>query len=83
MKQNTKAIIKFLQANKGVKFTSHDVAAALGLDIKVVNGTYTGAIQRKGLGIREVAMVDDKEVKYLVLTAEGLALDVDAIETIQ
>lgn len=86
MKPNTKAIIKFLQSNKGVNFTSTDVATALGLDVKVVNGTFTGAIQRKGLGVRVPATIEvegvAKEVKYLQLTDEGLALDVDAIETV-
>ena len=33
MKPNTKAVIKFLQSNKGVNFTSTDVATALGLDV--------------------------------------------------
>lgn len=85
MKTNTKAVIKFLQANKGLDFTASDVASALALDVRVVNGTFTGAIQRKGLGIRVPGTVEVdgavKEVKYLVLTDEGLALDVDTIET--
>ena len=33
MKNNTKAVIKFLQANKGLDFTAQDVAQALSLDV--------------------------------------------------
>ena len=45
MKNNTKAVIKFLQANKGLDFTAQDVAQALSLDVRVVNGIFT---DRKG-----------------------------------
>ena len=41
MKNNTKAVIKFLQANKGLDFTAQDVAQALSLDVRVVNGIFT------------------------------------------
>lgn len=88
MKNNTKAVIKFLQANKGLDFTAQDVAQALSLDVRVVNGIFT-ALQRDHkvfgqLGMRVPATIDvdgtSKDVKYLVLTPAGLALDVDAIE---
>ena len=88
MKNNTEAVIKFLQANKGLDFTAQDVAQALSLDVRVVNGIFT-ALQRDHkvfgqLGMRVPATIDvdgtPKDVKYLVLTSAGLALDVDAIE---
>ena len=88
MKNNTKAVIKFLQANKRLDFTAQDVAQALSLDVRVVNGIFT-ALQRDHkvfgqLGMRVPATIDvdgtPKDVKYLVLTPAGLALDVDAIE---
>lgn len=88
MKNNTKAVIKFLQTNKGLDFTAQDVAQALSLDVRVVNGIFT-ALQRDHkvfgqLGMRVPATIDvdgtSKDVKYLVLTPAGLALDVDAIE---
>ena len=88
MKNNTTAVIKFLQANKGLDFTAQDVAQALSLDVRVVNGIFT-ALQRDHkvfgqLGMRVPATIDvdgtPKDVKFLVLTPAGLALDVDAIE---
>lgn len=88
MKTNTIAVIKFLQnAPAGVNFTATDVASALGLAVNQVNGTFTGAIQKKGLGVRvaDVIELEDgktKEVKYLQLTPEGLTLDLASVEVI-
>jgi hypothetical protein len=80
MKPNTIAVINYLKEVNGTNVTAADVAEALNLDKKVVDGIFTSAIQRKGLGIRTPAEVelDDgshKTVKFLSLTAEGLALD--------
>ena len=80
MKPNTIAVIKFLKANHGVDFTAADVAQALSLDVRTVNGIFTGAISNKGLGVRvasEVLGADDKTVvvKYLKLTDAGLAVE--------
>lgn len=80
MKPNSVAVLNYLKEVNGTNVTSADVAAALDLDKKVVDGIFTSAIQRKGLGIRTPAEVelDDgshKSVKFLSLTAEGLAFD--------
>ena len=70
---------------KGTDVTAADVADALGLEKRQVDGIFTSAIQRKGLGVRVPAEVEledgsHKAVKFLVLTADGLAFDPDADE---
>ena len=83
MSENSKKVITFLKENNGKKVTSEDVANALGLTKKQVDGCFTSAIQKKDLGVRTPAKVDlgdgnIKEVKFLSLNDAGLALDVDA-----
>lgn len=85
MKPNSKTVLEYLKAHNGEALTSGDVADATGLDKKQVDGIFTSAIQRKGLGIRTPAEVelDDgthKAVKFLSLTPAGLAFDPDADE---
>jgi hypothetical protein len=82
MSENSKKIFEYLQANEG-DYTAADVAEALDLPKKTVDGAFTSAIQRKGLGIRVPAEVelDDgthKAIKLLKLTDEGKAFDVNA-----
>ena len=84
MKENTKKVIEYLQglgANDNV--TAQDVADALGLEKRSVDGSFTSAIQRKSLGIREEAEIEledgtHKKVKFFRLTDAGKALDVNA-----
>lgn len=84
MKENTKKVITYLQgldANDNV--TAADVADALGLEKRSVDGIFTSAIQRKQLGFREEAEVEledgtHKKVKFLRLTDAGKAIDVNA-----
>lgn len=85
MKESTKTIIKYLQAHNGEDMTAADVAEALGLEKKSVDGTFTAALQRKGYGYREEAEVEIEEgkhakVKFLKLTDAGVNYDVDATE---
>ena len=85
MKDNSKKVFNYLKENNGVNLTSGDVAEALGLEKRQVDGIFTSAIQRKGLGVRNPAEIelDDgthKQVKFLVLTPAGLAFDPDAAD---
>lgn len=85
MKENSKLVLNYLKEVNGQKVTSEDVATALGLEKRSVDGIFTSAIQRKGLGIRtpaEVELADGthKAVKFLSLTDEGMAFDPDATE---
>lgn len=85
MSENSKKVLNYMKEINGEKVTSEDVANALGLEKKSVDGIFTSAIQRKGLGVRipaEVELEDGshKAIKFLALTDEGLAFDPDAIE---
>ena len=80
MKDSTKNVIKFLQANADADMTAVDVVMAMGLagndvnsdefkkEIKRVNGVFTASLQRKGYGYREEAQVEvaseDGKPKY-------------------
>lgn len=83
MKENSKKVLNYLKEHNGEQLTAADVAEALGLEKRSVDGIFTSAIQRKGLGVRTLAEVelDDmthKQVKFLSLTAEGMNFDPDA-----
>ena len=87
VKPNTKLVINYLKEVNGTNVTAADVAEALGIEKKSVDGIFTSAIQRKGLGIRTPAEVEledgsHKQVKFLSLTAAGLEFDPDATEEI-
>lgn len=83
MKENTKRVFDFLKENADGDYTAKDVAAALDLTDKQVNGIFTAAIQRKELGQRvesEIELSDGThaKVKFLKLNEAGLAVDTDA-----
>lgn len=85
MSNNSKMILNYLKDNNGADLTAADVAEALGLDARQVNGAFTSAIQRKDLGMREKAEVElangsHKTVKFLRLNDVGMAFDPDAVE---
>lgn len=85
MKENSKKILNYLKEINGENVTAADVAAALGLEKRSVDGSFTSAIQRKGLGVRVPAEVEledgsHKAVKFLTLTPAGMAFDPDATE---
>ena len=85
MKENSKKVLNYLKEVRGENVTSTDVAAALGLEKRSVDGIFTSAIQRKGLGVRTPAEIelDDgthKAVKFLSLTPAGMEFDPDATE---
>lgn len=83
MSANTLNVIEYLKAHNGENLTAQDVADALDVDVKVVNGAFTSGIQKKGLGQRIEAEIelDDgshRKVKFLTLTADGLAFTPEA-----
>jgi len=85
MKESTKQVFAYLQGLNGENVTAADVAEALDLDKRKVDGIFTSAIQRKGYGIRVPAEVEledgtHKAIKFLKLTEAGQALDLDAPE---
>ena len=84
MSENSKKVFSFLQENDGKDLTAADVAQALGIEKKSVDGAFTSAIQKKEYGYREEAQVevDGKyvDVKFLKLTDAGRAFDINAAE---
>lgn len=83
MKENSKKVLNYLKEINGENVTAADVAEALGLEKRQVDGSFTSAIQRKGLGVRVPAEIEledgtHKAVKFLRLTDAGMAFDPDA-----
>lgn len=83
MKENSKAVLNYLKSINGADVTAADVADALGLEKRQVDGIFTSALQRKGYGVRVPAEVEledgtHKQVKFLKLTDAGMELDPDA-----
>ena len=80
MKENSKKVLEYLKKVNGQNVTSADVAEALGLEKRSVDGIFTSAIQRKGLGVRTPAEIEledstHKAIKFLSLTDEGMNFD--------
>lgn len=83
MKENSKKVLNYLKENSGVSVTAADIAEALGLEKRQIDGIFTSAIQRKGLGVRTPAEIEledgtHKSVKFLSLTPAGMNFDPDA-----
>ena len=83
MKENSKIVLNDLNEVIRQDVTAADVAAALGLEKRSVDGIFTSAIQRKGLGVRTAAEIEiedgtHKQVKFLSLTPAGMSFDPDA-----
>ena len=85
MSENSKKVLNYLKENDGVDLTAADVATALGVEKRSVDGAFTSALQRKGYGERIPAEITNedgthKPVKLLRLTPAGKAFDPDAVE---
>ena len=85
MSENSVKVLEYLKSVNGTDVTAADVAAALGLEKRSVDGIFTSAIQRKGLGIRTPAEIEledgtHRAVKFLSLTDAGLSFDPNATD---
>ena len=85
MKENSKKVLNYLKEINGSAVTAADVAEALGLEKRQVDGIFTSAIQKKGYGVRVPAEIEledgtHKNIKFLKLTDAGYALDPTADE---
>lgn len=83
MKPDTLAVWNFINDNDGSDFTAQDIADALDLEIKKVNGIITSGFQKKGLTIREEGEIEladgsHKKVKFIRLTDAGREYDPSA-----
>lgn len=82
MKEGTRLIWNYIVENDGKDFIAQDIADALNVGVKSVNGSVT-SFQKKGLTIREEAEIEcadgtHKKVKFIRLTDEGRSFDPDA-----
>lgn len=87
MTANTKKVFEYLQKTHGSNVTAKDIAAAFNGEISTlqVNGIFTSAIARKNYGVRVPAEIElpdgtHAQVKFLTLTDEGMAIDLDSVE---
>ena len=83
--ENSRKVLEYLKEINGQDVTAADVAAALGMEKRTVDGCFTSAIQRKGYGVREPAEIENADgthtaVKFLHLTPAGMEFDPDAVE---
>ena len=83
MSTHSVTVLNYLKSINGQNVTAADVAEATGLEKRSVDGIFTSAIQRKGLGVRVPAEIEledgtHKQVKFLSLTPAGLAFDPNA-----
>lgn len=83
MSENSKRVLNYLKDHAGEDLVSADVATALGLTTRQVDGIFTSAIQKKEYGVRtpaEVELADGthKMVKFLSLTPAGMEFDPEA-----
>lgn len=67
-------VLEFLQQNPTVQLTTKELAAAIGMPPRSVNGVVTSLVGR-GLAERVPATVAGLEVKYVQLTPSGKDID--------
>jgi DNA-binding MarR family transcriptional regulator len=82
-------VLNYLKEIGDANVTAADIAEALGMEKKSVDGIVTSGLQRKGLTERVAAQIevaDDegntkyKDVKFIKLTAKGAAYDHEAAQ---
>ena len=83
MTENTRKVFDYLKTIGDTNVTSADIAEALDIPKKSVDGIVTSGLQRKGLAQRipaEIELEDGthKTVKFIKLTDDGVAFDPDA-----
>lgn len=84
MSDKTRQVLDYLKGlDKSDNVTSADIAQALDIPKKSVDGIVTAGLQRKGLAERIPAEIENadgshKPVKFIKLTDEGYAFDPDA-----
>ena len=77
MSEKTQAVLNYLKGINGANVTSADIANALGMEKKSVDGIVTSGLQRKGYAERVAAEIEledgtHKPVKFIKLTEEGM-----------
>ena len=87
LSENSKKVYEYVKEMDGENITAADIADALGLSTKSVNGIVTLAFQKKGLMVRVPAQIQIndadgtkyKDVKFIKLTEAGKDFDPNAV----
>ena len=84
LKENSRNIFDYVKAHEAEDITAQDIADALGIGVRSVNGSVTSAFCRKGLMERVEAERETEDghvkVKFIKLTDAGRAFNPDAAE---
>ena len=85
MSENSRKVFDYMMSIGDTDVTANDIAEALGLSPKSVNGIITQAFQKKGFMERIPAEMENpdgthKAIKLIKLTEAGKQLDPDAEE---
>lgn len=85
MSENSRKVFDYMMSIGDTDVTANDIAEALGLSPRSVNGIITQAFQKKGFMERIPAEVENpdgthRSVKLIKLTEAGKQLDPDAEE---
>lgn len=94
LKENSRLVYDFVKAHNEEDFTAQDIADAVGLSVRTVNGIVTSAFQRHKdkdknevpLMVRIPAEIQDPEtglhkaIKFIKLTEAGMEFDPDQTE---
>lgn len=87
MKENSVRVYNYVKEHDGEDFTAADIAEALGLPIRSVNGIITMSFQRHKEGKETVPLMEripaevenadgtHSQVKLIKMTAEGMNFD--------
>ena len=78
--ENSLTVLNYLKENAGADLTAKDIAEALGMEVKSVNGIVTSGLQRKGYAERIPANVQKEDgtyetIKLIKATDAGLNYD--------
>ena len=83
------SVLNYLKEVGDANVTAQDIADALGMEVKSVNGIVTAGLQRKGLSERipaQIEVTDEdgntkfKDVKFIKLTDAGKVYDHEAAQ---
>ena len=85
MSENSLKVFNYVKEHEGENITAADIAEALDLAKRSVDGIITMAFAKKGLMARkevEIELEDNshKTVKFIVLTDEGRSFDPEATD---
>ena len=78
LKENAVRIMTYLQEHDEEDITATDIAEALQLEIKSVNGTITALDRHRKFVEREEVAITGGKVKYIRLTDAGRNFDAEA-----